>query len=150
MAFKQAFALYNDPNRDIKTLKPMIFDIISDRNSKRINYTMPSDHSIISKNWLIREGRTYILLLNRYKVDNSAISVLLLDKGGERPGSFLSVVECAKYLGIARSTVKRRAENGQQELANLPPPLKSIKENNISSSFSGKGKLVTIKIIENI
>lgn len=93
-------------------------------------------------NYKIREGRTFSLSLNRYKVDNSAISVLLLDKDGERLESFLYFAECAKYLGIACSTVKRRAENGQQFI------FKSIKENNMSSSFL-EGKLVTIEIVEN-
>ena len=50
LAFKQAFALYNNPNRNLKTLNPIILDIISEMYSKRINYTMPINHCIITKN----------------------------------------------------------------------------------------------------
>lgn len=77
-------------------------------------------------------------------MDDSAISVLLLEKDGEVLKSFplRTVAECAKYLGIARSTVKRRAENGQQFI------FKPIKEKYMSSSFTEEGKLVIIKIIE--
>jgi hypothetical protein len=299
LAFKQAFTLYNEPNRDLKELKPIILGIISKMNSKRTDYTMPINHYRITKNWLIgfvegdgsfsyntltrnvifsiaqkgnedllkeiarflqkssrinvpedwvkvylgypgqfnlsvnnnyfieavliplfdsvkwyskkyldykdfksilkmiqkgfhylpegqalierivsqinngrlstskrtkldrnllmvdieeflkqpsnyeiREGRTFILSLNRYRVDNSAIGVLLVEKDGEVLKSFPSVAECAKYLGIARSTVKRRVENGQQFI------LKPIKEKDMSSSLTREGKLVTIKIVE--
>jgi hypothetical protein len=48
--------------------------------------------------------------LNRYKVDNKNITVTLVK--GEVFKSFSSIAECAKYLGIARSTVNNRALNG--------------------------------------
>ena len=46
-------------------------------------------------------------------MDNTAIDVFLLDRNMEVLKSFSSVAECGKYLGLARSTVKRRIENGQ-------------------------------------
>lgn len=55
LAFRPAFALYINPNRDLKTLKPIILDIISEMNSKRINYTMPINRCIITQNWLTGE-----------------------------------------------------------------------------------------------
>ena len=82
-----------------------------DRNLLRLEVdkflTQPS-------NYEIREGRTFIVSLNRYTVANAAIEVFLMDKGNEVLKSFSSVAECANYLGLTRFTVKRRADNGQQ------------------------------------
>jgi hypothetical protein len=68
-------------------------------------------------NYEIRDGKLFILSLNRFRVYNSAVSILLVDANtDETIKSFLSLAECARYLGIARSTVNNRALKGKSFL----------------------------------
>lgn len=54
LAFKEAFALYiSESRRNIEKLKPRILEIINEMNTKRIDFTMPSNHSKVTINWLI-------------------------------------------------------------------------------------------------
>jgi len=54
LAFKEAFALYiSESRRNIEKLKPRILEIINEMNTKKIDFTMPSNHSKVTINWLI-------------------------------------------------------------------------------------------------
>jgi hypothetical protein len=87
---------------------------LSTSNKPKIDIDLEKIEEFIKQpsNYEIREGKIFILSLNRYKVDNKNITVTLVKKSGEVFKSFSSIVECAKYLGIARSTVNNRALNG--------------------------------------
>lgn len=68
-------------------------------------------------NYEVRDGKLFILSLNRYRVDNASVSIQLVDaKTEETIKLFPSLLECANYLGIARSTVKSRAQKGKSFL----------------------------------
>lgn len=85
---------------------------LSTSNKPKIDIDLEKIEEFIKQpsNYEIREGKTFILSLNRYKVDNKNITVTLVK--GEVFKSFSSIAECAKYLGIARSIVNNRALNG--------------------------------------
>lgn len=54
------------------------------------------------------EGRLFIISLNRYRVDNKAKAVQLVEvSSGYLLATFNSVNSCAKYLGVALSTAQR-------------------------------------------
>jgi hypothetical protein len=56
LAFKEAFGLYISESsaelrsRNIEKLKPRILEIINEMNTKRIDFTMPSNHSKVTIN----------------------------------------------------------------------------------------------------
>lgn len=65
----------------------------------------------------MRDGKLFILSLNRYRVDNASVSIQLVDaKTEETRKLFPSLLECANYLGIARPTVKNRVVKGKSFL----------------------------------
>ena len=51
LVFKEAFALYiSGSRRNLAKLKPRILEIINEMNTKRIDFTMPSNHYKITLN----------------------------------------------------------------------------------------------------
>jgi hypothetical protein len=68
----------------------------------------------LPSNYEIREGKLFILSLDRFRVDNEAVSIELLDVASLAViKSFDSISDCAKYLNLARSTVNNRACKGK-------------------------------------
>lgn len=68
----------------------------------------------LSSNYEIRNGKLFILSLDRFRVDNEAVSIELLDVASFAAiKSFNSISDCAKYLKLARSTVNNRALKGK-------------------------------------
>ncbi len=66
----------------------------------------------LSSNYEIRDGKLFILSLDRFRVDNEAVSIELLDVASGFAAViklFNSISDCAKYLKLARSTVNNRA-----------------------------------------
>lgn len=64
----------------------------------------------LSSNYEIRDGKLFILSLDRIRVDNEAVSIELLDVASFAVIKlFNSISDCAKYLKLARSTVNNRA-----------------------------------------
>lgn len=68
-------------------------------------------------NYEIKEGKLFIISLNRFRIDNTSIPIKLVDLNtNESLNLFSSQLECANYLGVARSTVKNRVLKGQSFL----------------------------------
>lgn len=68
----------------------------------------------LSSNYEIRNGKLFILSLDKFRVDNEAVSIELLDVISFAViKSFNSISDCAKYLKLARSTVNNRALKGK-------------------------------------
>jgi len=83
------------------------------------------------------DGRLFIVSLNRYRVNNKANTVQLVEvSSGDTIAIFNSVKSCAKYLGVALSTVQRRILSLAQSLAQGV------------FSFFFEGKTVFVRIVE--
>ena len=71
----------------------------------------------LPSNYEIKNGKLFIISLGRFKVDNEAVSIQLLDAVlFATIKSFSSISDCAKFLKIARSTVNNRALKGKSFL----------------------------------
>lgn len=116
-----------------------------DRNQLMIQVDKLLTHT---SNYEIRKGITFIISLYRYRVANIGIGVFLTDKDNEVFKSFSQVAECVKYLGLARSTVKGRVENGQQFIFKGESSLPFKSEKHMFCSFKEESKIITIKIVE--
>jgi hypothetical protein len=86
---------------------------------------------------LMADGRKYIKSLKRYEASTN-IGVELKDKEGEVINSFTSLSDCAKFLGISRSTVTRRLQKKQTVLYGNQRVYISPQTNNIFSNNSKK------------
>lgn len=68
-------------------------------------------------NYEIREGRIFILSLNRFKSTNKRVTLQLVDAdNGNILHSFNYAVDCAKFLGTVHRTVAYRATKGNKFL----------------------------------
>nr|AVD96818.1 double-motif LAGLIDADG homing endonuclease [Ophiostoma novo-ulmi subsp. novo-ulmi] len=103
-----------------------IIEIISNQmNNNRLSTTTPEVKITSYKdkiyellnspsNYEIRNGKLFIISLNRFRVDKEAVSIELVDSDTLVViESFTSISDCAKYLNIARSTVNNRALKGK-------------------------------------
>ena len=64
-------------------------------------------------NYEIKDGRTIIKSLNRVAGVSKHPNVLLQQEKGSIIKTFYSVSECAKYLGVSRTVVYDRIDNGK-------------------------------------
>ena len=71
----------------------------------------------LPSNYQIKNGKLFIIFLDRFKVDNEAVLIQLLDAVSSATiKSFSSISDCAKLLKIARFTVNNRALKGKSFL----------------------------------
>jgi len=64
-------------------------------------------------NFEIREGRKFIKSLNRFEGTGKQPTVELLDESGRIFKTFVSVSDCARFLGVTRSVVYNRLGEGK-------------------------------------
>lgn len=71
----------------------------------------------LPSNYEIKNGKLFIISLDRFRVDNEAVSIQLLDVVSYATiKSFSSIYDCAKFPEISRSTVNNRAIKGKSFL----------------------------------
>ena len=142
--WKAIFAILSKGLHYLPAGEAMIKRIIGQMNNNRLSTNEISNNS--QDNLLLRvevaklleqpsnyqiseDGRLFIVSLNRYKVNNKAKTVQLVEvSSGDTIATFNSVNSCAKYLGVALSTVQRRIL--------------------VSSHFIFEGKTVFVRIVE--
>lgn len=106
-----------------------LIEIISSQmNNYRLSTYLPQVQKIsyekeigellnLPSNYEINNGKFFIISLDRFRVDNDAVSIQLLDiVSSATIKSFSSISDCAKFLNIARSTVNNRALKGKSFL----------------------------------
>lgn len=106
-----------------------LIEIISSQmNNYRLSTYLPQIQKIsyekevgellnLPSNYVIKNGKLFIKSLDRFKVDNEAVSIQLLDVVSSATiKSFSSISDCAKFLKLARSTVNNRALRGKSFL----------------------------------
>lgn len=65
-------------------------------------------------NFEIKEdGRIFIKSLNKYYSNKAKIRLELVDDNGETIKSFVSAVDCAKYLKVSKMTISLKLRNGK-------------------------------------
>ena len=71
----------------------------------------------LPSNYEINNENLFVISLERFRVDNEAVSIEILDVvPSARIKSFSSISYCVKFLKIARSTVNNRALKGESFL----------------------------------
>lgn len=121
----------------------LIMEIVNQMNNYRLSTSEPKVKNILCKskveeflnqpsNYEIRKNRLFIISLNRYKVNNVSISLQLINiETKEILKSFSSLLKCANYLGITRSTLKNRIIKSKSFLLNGKKVLVSLNNSNI-------------------
>ena len=66
----------------------------------------------LPSNYEIKDGRTFIKSLNRFRVDSQPVAVELLDDRDNIINSFNTYADCARFLEVTHSTVSTRAKKG--------------------------------------